>query len=126
MSVTPDEFLTYAVCAATPTANEFDLRNSASRAYYAAFHCCLAERSRCPSLSDSEIRGSHDKLYARFNLIPASEPKSGDLKAMAYLAKMMKSVRHDADYDIGSSFSADDAKQQLRDARKVVSHWKSL
>lgn len=126
MSTTPEHFLKFASSALTnANGSEFDLRNSASRAYYAAFHCCYAERSKCPDLKDDEIRGSHDKLYARFEALPLSE-ENNILKTMAYVSKMMKTVRHNADYHINSNFSQSDSEQQIRDAQGVLRNWKKI
>ena len=126
MSSTPEDFLNFAnVTLADVKANEFSYRNAASRAYYAAFHCCYAERSKCPELKDDEIRGSHDKLYARFESLPLSD-ENNTLKAMAYVSKMMKTVRHKADYHIDTNFSKSDSEQQFRDAQGVLKNWKKI
>jgi uncharacterized protein (UPF0332 family) len=125
MSITPQCFLGFATEALRQDESEFASRNSASRAYYAAYHCCHAERSRCPSLNEEEIKGSHDKLYTRISRLAAS-PANDLLKKMGYLSQMMKSVRHSADYDLGDDFDREDALQQIRDAQKVISHWNQL
>jgi uncharacterized protein (UPF0332 family) len=126
MSSTPEEFLSFAVSAHKTAASlEFNYRNSASRAYYAAFHCCYTERSRCPELKDQDIQGSHDKLYARFGALPQS-PIFNTLKSMAYLAKMMKAVRHHADYRLMDKFNPQDSAQQIKDAESVLKHWKAI
>lgn len=126
MSVTPEHFLNFANASLNyQNANEFDYRNSASRAYYAAFHCCYAERTKCPDLNEEDIKGSHDKLYARFQALPLTDENS-ILKSMAYISKMMKAVRHSADYHLSSNFSKDDGEQQLKDAKKVMEKWNKI
>lgn len=126
MSSNPEQFLEFAVSAhQNANGQEFNYRNAASRAYYAAFHCCYKERSRCPNLNDKDIYGSHDKLYARYEALPAS-PTSNLLKGMAYLAKMMKPIRHSADYHLADQFSPDDSAQQIKDAQLVLKKWKEI
>ncbi|KXB31275.1 hypothetical protein AT959_07795, partial [Dechloromonas denitrificans] len=118
MSITPEEFLKFAEEAVNDAnATEFDYRNSASRAYYSAFHCCYSEKQRCPGLTDNDIAGSHDRLYERFHkLTPLTSPVNTKLKKMAYVAKMMKAIRHDADYKIHMPFLKREAQQQISDA----------
>lgn len=125
MSVTPDSFLNFAESAFTNAKDEFDHRNSASRAYYAAFHCCYLERKRGPGIPDNKLRGSHDILYDFFQSLP-SNPESNLMKSMAYMAKIMKEVRRSADYYLNTDFPSDDSKQQLADARTVLRTWKKL
>jgi uncharacterized protein (UPF0332 family) len=125
VSVTPQCFFSFAQEALQQVDNEFSSRNSASRAYYAAYHCCYAERARCPSLKEDELKGSHDKLYSRIGNLESS-PANDLLKKMGYLAKMMKSVRHSADYSVGDDFERREALQQLKDAQKVINHWNQL
>lgn len=108
MTATPDHFLDSAVSILnSPNASEINYRNSASRAYYAAFHCCYAERSRCPNLNANDILGSHDKLYKRFEELPHSN-QTVPLKRMAYMAKIMKTVRKQADYNLNEDFQKRD------------------
>jgi len=126
MSSTPDQFLEFAVSAHQNAAGlEFNYRNAASRAYYAAFHCCNAERSRYPSLAGDVTLGSHDHLYARIKALPDSNT-SRVLKSMAYIALMMKDVRRNADYLIANPFSFEDSAQQIADAKKILQKWKLL
>lgn len=126
MSATPEQFLNSAISLLDAAdGSEICFRNSASRAYYAAFHCCYSERSRCPNLNDADIWGSHDKLYKRFENLP-NTVDTVPLKQMAYMAKMMKSVRHKADYRLHEDFDRSDAAQQVTDARVVLKHWRSL
>jgi len=127
MSINPTHFIDFAESSVKKDApSEFDYRNAASRAYYAAFHCCLSLKHMCPNLSESELHGSHDKLYAKFEQLGVAEPNSRELKQMAYMAKMMKSVRHTADYKVGEKFPPEDAIQQIKDAQKVLSHWRRI
>ena len=126
MSITPDQFLTFAESSlASSSAGEFEFRNAASRAYYSAFHCCLAERQRCPNLKDSDIFGSHDRLYARYRELSNGDVEN-KLKSMAYMAQMMKSVRHEADYKLNLPFQKRDADQQVSDAGKILKSWKEI
>ena len=127
MSITPDQFLDFAEqTIKSESADEFDYRNAASRAYYSAFHCCLSQRLRCPDLSCAEISGSHDRLYKRFESLSISDPENVTVKKMAYVAKQMKSVRHRADYMLDQEFPVEEAQQQVSDAKAVIKHWKTL
>lgn len=126
MSSTPEEFLSFSISAQNTAGGiEFNYRNAASRAYYAAFHCCYAERLRCPNLIENEFLGSHDKLYAKFTALPIT-PVSTVLKSMAYVARMMKGIRHKADYRLGEEFALADSAQQISDAQSVHRKWKEL
>lgn len=126
MSITPEQFLDFAEKELRDSPAEFEFRNSASRAYYSAFHCCLAEKQRCPGLNESDILGSHDRLYARFGQLSVDDPVNVKLKTMAYMAQMMKGVRHEADYRIREDFPEESARQQIRDAKTVLKHWKQI
>lgn len=126
MSITPDSFFNFAESTFNNAKDEFDYRNSASRAYYCAFHCCNKERMRGPGIKDDVMRGSHDKLYDFFAALPVEMPEAPLLKKMAYMARLMKSVRKHADYNLQNDFCAQDSKQQVSDARKVLSTWKQL
>lgn len=128
MSITPEHFYNFASSAlanAKTQNNEFDYRNSASRAYYAAYHCCNLLRSKCPNLSDDDIKGSHDKLLDRFASLP-NDNEGSALKKLAYVTKMMKTVRHKADYVLDHEFSTEDSEQQIRDAKRVLDGWKKI
>jgi len=126
MTVSHLDFLNFAKTSLVANPTEFCSRNAASRAYYAAFHCCYSMRSHCPELKDEEIKGSHVKLYKRFQNLPMSEPGAALLKKMAYLALMMKEIREFADYRVNKEFNNQDALQQISDAEKVAASWKTL
>lgn len=126
MSVTPDNFFNFAESAYNNAKDEFDYRNSASRAYYCAFHCCNEERMRGPGIKDEVLRGSHDKLYDFFSALPVGMPESVLLKKMAYMARLMKGVRKHADYTLQKDFCEQDSKQQVSDAKTVLNTWRKL
>lgn len=126
MSSTPEQFLDFSVLAHNNAeGHEFNYRNAASRAYYAAFHCCNAEIYRCNSPGDDSLLGSHDQLYARFIALPLS-PVANILKSMTYIAIVMKTVRRKADYYLEDSFTFDESAQQIKEAQVVVRKWKEL
>ncbi len=124
--VTPGDFLAFAEKAHDGAQGEFDYRNAASRAYYAAFHCCYAETSRCPTPKETGKIGSHDLIYQQFKDLVGTGPEVFLLKSMAFVAQSMKAFRQRADYHIEMPFDASDSKQQLSLARKVLTRWAQL
>lgn len=131
MSTTPEDFYQFAkgILQAAGGSSEFEWRNAASRAYYAAFHCCKAVAGRFPLPPPSVQGGVHQILYAQLEAIPIGNghpPENTKIKKMAYIAKFMKSTRVAADYAIDEGFDLDVAKQQLCDAKKVIDQWKAL
>ena len=79
--------------------SEVDLRNAASRAYYAAYHHCRllgqSLRSPAPPLQG----GVHRTLIATL-----TEARSSKLKSLGYMLEQCRRLRVSADYDIGSEF----------------------
>lgn len=126
MTVSHLDFLNFAKTSLVANPSEFCSRNAASRAYYAAFHCCYSMRSHCPELKDDDIKGSHVKLYKRFQNLSMDDPGAAVLKKMAYMALMMKKIREHADYVLVKEFKNADAIQQISDAQKVAANWKTL
>lgn len=125
MSATPDDFLKFAKSVAA-SSQEIDLRNAASRAYYAAFHCCNLCRQWGQNAADAAAKGSHDRLYARLKNVQGNDEISKLLKGMAFLALEMKEVRVAADYALDMDFDIHTTKQQLKDAEKVLAKFRRL
>lgn len=126
MAVQPLDFFQFAEkVVRDPQRTEFDLRNAASRAYYAAFHCCQSKEHLCPRVNRPDL-GPHDRMYERFAALPSDTSDDEAMKKMAYLASMMKAVRKAADYDVRNDFDPQDATQQVSDARRVVNIWRGL
>ena len=124
--VTPGDFLTFAEKAHAGAQGEYDHRNAAGRAYYAAFHCCDIESSRCPPLTEPGKLGSHDRVYQQIHNLVGNGAEAFALKSMASVAKSMKTVRQRADYQIEGEFDGSDATQQISLARKVMAKWAKI
>jgi uncharacterized protein (UPF0332 family) len=126
LSITTLDFLEFAEAQFNkPDNKEIDYRNIASRAYYFAFHCCLEFRSHTGK-SDAQLKGSHDILYSSVMALPTTDEFHKLLKSMAYMAKMMKQVRTDADYHLSTNFELIESKQQLADAKKVLEKYNQI
>ena len=101
--------------------SEVDLRNAASRAYYAAYHQCrpLGQGLSLPSSPDQG--GVHRKLID--TLTGASNRK---LKSLGYRLEQCRKLRVMADYVIGSEFLPQDAWTALAQCSKILSEADSM
>jgi len=82
-------------------------RNSAARAYYAAYHRAQFSVGYCPDNSHLAM-GSHERLADRFIL-----HKTTPAKAISYMLSSMKKLRHIADYENEDEFPKTLATGQL-------------
>lgn len=106
MSVDCQDFERVAQCDLA-LATEMNWRNSASRAYYSAYHAAQDHVDNCPDNSHLHM-GAHERLSNRFEL-----ENSQPARSISYILVAMKRVRHQADYDIADGFSKDIAVKQL-------------
>lgn len=95
--------------------SEIDLRNAASRAYYAAFHACkiLADDLRLPSYAGGKF-GSHEQLIERFRCSRELQHKS-----IGYILQEGREARKWADYELAASFTLEEAKSAVKSTQKI-------
>lgn len=114
MAVDPETLLHAAVVLGRGK-EEVDWRNAASRAYYAAFHCCraVAQQARLPV---PESLSAHAVLIDALtqNLNPPS------LKGLGYMLEQCRKRRNEADYDIHQEFPRQLAETVLNDCRRIL------
>ncbi|MFS2113319.1 hypothetical protein [Herbaspirillum frisingense] len=106
MSVTFTDFYTFAKALSASSA-EIELRNSTSRAYYAAFHLAQTVMDRCPS-NEHLAMGAHERVTERLHLQGSLSAKS-----LAYVLVNMKRQRKIADYEIADPFQGSIALAQI-------------
>lgn len=112
MSIDPEEFFEIANACLGDT--EISMRNSASRAYYAAYHASLPLADGLPRFAD--IRGGMHRQHIE------SLKSSSDLAVKGIALKLNEclNVRHIADYQLTDEFDSDTVKQQLRIVEKIL------
>jgi len=106
MSVSPSDFGAFAEKLVS-SIDEIDLRNAASRSYYAAYHLCQTIMNRCPK-NDHLAMGSHERLSERLKL-----QGTIDARSLQYILLSMKRIRTMADYEISDPFPSRDASAQV-------------
>ena len=114
MSVTPRELLE-AAGALGQRGSEVDLRNAASRAYYAAYHQCrrLAQDLRLRPAPGSG--GVHRRVI---DALTGSRDRK--LKSLGYMLEQCRKLRVSADYNIDEEFPPGHARTALMQCRKIL------
>ena len=114
MAVTPRELLE-AADALGQRGSEADLRNAASRAYYAAYHQCrwLAQDLRLRPAPGSG--GVHRRVI---DTLTGSQDRK--LKSLGYMLEQCRKLRVAADYDIDEEFPPGHARTALVQCRKIL------
>lgn len=123
MSVTPADLLRLARELAA-RADEASLRAAAGRAYYTAYHVCLAladsrgfqewRRQQAPST------GSHEALI-RFLENFGSDPASRTVvRSLGQRPRRARDIRTRADYHINADFGAQFARQAIAGADRIA------
>lgn len=120
MAVTPRELLE-AAGALEERGSEIDLRNAASRAYYAAYHQCrrLAQNLRLPPAPGSE--GVHRRVIDAL-----TGSRDMKLKSLGYRLEQCRKLRVVADYGIEAEFPPGDARTALVQCRKILDKAESI
>ena len=115
MAITPRELLE-AAGTLGQRGSEVDLRNAASRAYYAAYHQCrqLARDLRLRPAPGSG--GVHQRVIG--TLTGSQDMK---LKRLGYMLEQCRKLRVAADYDIKAEFPLGHARTALAQCRKILS-----
>lgn len=90
---------------------EVDYRNAASRAYYAALHAC---KGLIQQKDKKELGASHQVVI---NALKQHSNKQ--LRQIGNGLAQLRGKRINADYELNSNFSIQDAKFAIRLARKL-------
>lgn len=99
---------------------EIDYRNAASRAYYCAFHLCKNLVETIP-ISTDNIGTSHQRII---DALAQSHDKR--LKSLANKLKVVRELRHKADYKLDIKFSRYEASRALSHTQKITSEVENL
>ena len=114
MAVTPEVLLDAAIVIGEGD-EEVDWRNAASRAYYAAFHRCVAV-AHDAGLSISNTGSVHVTLIGA--LVDPLSPTV--LRSLGYMLEQCRMRRVDADYRISQDFPRNLAETVLADCRRIL------
>jgi len=114
MAVTP-EILLDAACTIGKGTGEADGRNAVSRAYYAAYHRCLAV-AQDARLAIAESGGVHVALIQA--LVDPLAPAR--FKSLGYMLEQCRLRRVDADYRINQDFPHNLADTVLADCAGIL------
>ena len=113
MAVNPDD-LFVAAKALGQGETEVDLRNATSRAYYAAYHRCLA-LGQSLGLSAEQGRGVHRQLLD--TLLSSTDQK---VRSVAHMLEQCRRLRVQADYEIETDFSSHDTHVAIKQCEKIM------
>jgi uncharacterized protein (UPF0332 family) len=95
--------------------NEIELRNAASRAYYALFHTAMQlVLARGVTLIKVERGGSHESLIA--TLCGMSLPA----KSIGEAIGRVKRFRHDCDYQVSHDISAKKVAMHIAESERLI------
>ena len=117
MPVTPDDLFQAAVDMLKGGATETNWRNSASRAYYAAYHQARNTADRL-GWSINATGTEHQKLQKEF--------KSRGQVSIGNRLTTQHNRRVEADYRIRSRFSRQEASKQLKEVARLIEELKKL
>ncbi|MBS4052090.1 MAG: hypothetical protein KGZ69_12910 [Methylomonas sp.] len=109
MPVDKQAFLQFAK--SLPEDAEIQIRNSVSRAYYAAYHACL----EVYKMDDSAEGGVHAKLISGLTTSPDINDKK-----IGYLLKQLKGLRTVADYHLLVTVSVRDKETSIKQTEKLI------
>lgn len=119
MSVDFQSFLTSAESLVTGS-SEIELRNSISRAYYAAFHRAKKSAVNCPDNNHFVLdAGSHERLIDRYLSIPKG-PLQTPGKQIAYSIRQLKTSRVSADYLLDELIEPSAAATHMEMVKRVI------
>jgi uncharacterized protein (UPF0332 family) len=107
--------------------DEVKNRAAASRAYYAAYHCC---KPLADSLPDPPMpwRGSHDRLILAMQNCPPRGTKSNhkDIRFIGGKMALVRPLRVTADYQCADPFSRATAEQVIVECEGVITGIEAL
>lgn len=124
MPVTPDDFLDLA-CDFDSAADEMQLRNSVSRAYYSGYLHVIDRVQKASILLSAAPSGMHDKLINSLNANMCSglnggmtPPKQAELAGILHLTKQLRTK---ADYKLTETVTQYDKDAAIANAREIKS-----
>ena len=128
--IVSEDFAKLARSLVGPLGEEPRIRCALGRAYYAAYHHCLAcANSFCGELTkeEAEKKGNHEKLYLRLES-HSKDPKLDEpLRTIADYAKKLRNLRVRADYHlIDDTLTTRDLKDGIRLLGNVEDTYKIL
>lgn len=109
MAVTFGDFLDFAK--SLPEDREIDIRNSISRAYYAAYHACY------PNYSHDRLAegGVHNKLISALIKSPSAQDRR-----VGYILQQIKSLRTVADYSLTEAITVTDKRAAVKQTESLL------
>lgn len=128
MAVGFDDFLAFAKDNLLPdddSMSEIRIRCAISRAYYSAYHACLAYQNKFPSPGSAATgRGSHESLINQFKNPSPETCRDSELskksKLIGALLDVAKHRRHLADYNLASTVNKSEAKAQIQTVLSII------
>ena len=112
MPVSPNQLLALAESLEEDD-SEVQLRNSSSRAYYAAYHRCLSIGKQLGL--QFEESGVHRRLIDTL-----TKNRSMKLKGIGYMLEQCRRLRVKADYDIELEYGKTEAQSAIECSRKIL------
>lgn len=119
MAVNPDD-LFKAAKTLIQSEDEVSQRNAASRAYYAAYHRCLA-LSLHLRLEAALGHGVHARLRDALY-----RSKDSRVRSIAYILNECRKHRGQADYEIEQDFSPEDARTAINQCERIMTKANAL
>lgn len=112
MPITNQDFMESAQKIINIATNEVDFRNSASRAYYAAYH---KANTLVPTRSGPINTGVHQALINNLKDNPREK-----IREIGQLLSMCKGIRAHADYNLSKLFKKDRAQMVIALAQELL------
>lgn len=120
MPITPKEWLEFAK--KTVGTDEASNRSSASRAYYAAYHACLALSNSLPDPPPPPPKGLHDRAIRALSNCPirgSTRERDKTVRKLGIGLGQLRDLRTRADYKVGEAFGANDSQQAISSCEDI-------
>jgi uncharacterized protein (UPF0332 family) len=122
MPVSSDDFLAHAKNIISQDApDEIDIRSSASRSYYSAYHACYDVAAQC--MQPTEPGGSHITAIRALDLGDASifgKELNQTVRSLSISLRQARDMRTEADYFLDTEFPLRNAQLNVRMAEKMI------
>lgn len=106
---------------------EIQHRNSAGRAYYAAFHCCRPLAKRLGPQPPKKRITHHEIIRIITGFLGGPDEETAQkVRGLGPQYKQIRDLRNKADYDIELDFTAGDAQLLLLTAKKIQARTEEL
>lgn len=111
----------------TQNQNETAFRNSISRAYYCVYHAALPLDELIENHGGIKRDvGVHEQLISKLENCPRSNSNWTRCQSIGVLMRYLKKLRVEADYDLTTAISAEQAQQQIKQAEKILTKIEEL